>query len=55
VRDPGLRLVVIPVQQDEAFIAEMETKVRNFVRVLLESIQALHDNYSEEGICDDGK
>jgi putative phage-type endonuclease len=48
VRDPGLQLVKVPVLRDEAFIAEMETKVRNFVRVLLESVQALRDNYSEE-------
>jgi hypothetical protein len=46
VKETKLRLIVVPVQRDEIFIAELEEKVTRFVRVLLESIQELSGRVS---------
>jgi hypothetical protein len=46
VKEPKLRTIIIPVQRDEIFIAELEAKVTRFVRVLLESIQELSGRVS---------
>ena len=41
IQEPDLRMVIVPVERDEKFIARLETAVTRFVRVLLESIHEL--------------
>ena len=41
VKDTGLRLIVVPVERDEEYIARMETAVTRFVRTMLEAIETL--------------
>jgi putative phage-type endonuclease len=43
VKDTGLRLIVVPVERDDEFIARLESSVVRFVKVLLQAIQTLSE------------
>ncbi len=41
IKDTAIRLIIVPVQRDEEMIAKIDAAVRRFVRLLLESVEAL--------------
>lgn len=43
VKDLGLRMIIVPVERDEEFIARLEASVVRFVKVLLGAIQSLSE------------